>query len=75
MIDENADNDEVGSDSDDAPEDVGFTSSRETEKKRMQSILQQIRKGRDELKEKRRKKDELFKLQKRYELLSCEIKR
>lgn len=70
MIEEHADEDDSDdkNSDDDAPEDVGFTSSRESEKKRMQTILQQIHKSREETKEKRRKKDELFKLQKQDKL-------
>lgn len=48
----------------DAPEDLGFKTNQQAERKMMQSILDEIRKSRNEKKNKLRKKDELFKMQK-----------
>lgn len=61
--DEEEEEKEDNSDSD-APEDMGFMANQQAEKKMMQSILDEIRKGKNEKKNKRRMKDEMFKMQK-----------
>ena len=68
--DEKEEEKEDTSDSD-APEDMGFMANQQAEKKMMQSILDEIRKGKNEKKNKRRMKDEMFKMQKVRQLQTC----
>ena len=68
--DEEEEEKEDNSDSD-APEDMGFMANQQAEKKMMQSILDEIRKGKNEKKNKRRMKDEMFKMQKVRQLQTC----
>ena len=68
-LSEEEEEEEKEDDSDsDAPEDFGFKTNQQAERKMMQSILDEIRKSRNEKKNKLRKKDELFKMQKVREL-------
>ncbi|PVD36938.1 hypothetical protein C0Q70_03931 [Pomacea canaliculata] len=62
------DHDSDDSDSSEAPEDVCFAASREKEQKRMEDILNQIKKDRADKKDRLRKKDDLFKQQKQQKL-------
>lgn len=62
--DDDGEKDDNSESDSDAPEDLGFKTSKEAEQKMMQTILDEIRKGRDDKKDRRRKKDEMFKMQK-----------
>lgn len=66
------DHDSDDSDSSEAPEDVCFAASREKEQKRMEDILNQIKKDRADKKDRLRKKDDLFKQQKVLTFLKLE---
>ncbi|KAL8610004.1 hypothetical protein ACOMHN_029497 [Nucella lapillus] len=55
-------------DSDSGPEEVSFSKSREAEERRQQAIMGEVLRGKEKEKEWRKKKDELFKLQKKAKL-------
>ncbi|KAI0238146.1 hypothetical protein LSAT2_011250 [Lamellibrachia satsuma] len=65
----------IESDSDDAPEDVGFVRSRESALQHVKEVMQQIGKTEQQKKEKRKHLDEKFKEQKKKKLERLQLSR